>query len=179
MPVGLSHLFAPFDPTAHGTPARGLAIITARPEHAPAIAAVQIDREGGSAAAIIPLIASELQMICQGTLPRYTALGLVDGAVVAYSRCGLFQREAPLPSGWYLCGVTVMRAWRRQGIGAALTAHRLDWLRSRTDTAYYTTAMENDASVAMHARFDFTELACGIPTPGSGRPGRLLAAALR
>ena len=48
--------------------------------------------------------------------------------------------EAPAnhaPEGWYLSSLLVGSAWRRLGIGAALTRERLAWVSTRAAQAYY------------------------------------------
>lgn len=181
--LGMPERLARYAPDAHGVPVAGLSVSVALPHHAAAIASVEVAREGGDPADIVPLIAGELAKIAAGTLPRYTCLGIVGGEVVAYARCMLRTADPSLPSlpaGWYLSGINVLPRWRRRGIGAALTAHRLDWLRERTAVAYYTTSMDNRASLAMHRRFGFTELAAGVLTQSRGHPmpGRVLSARL-
>jgi N-acetylglutamate synthase-like GNAT family acetyltransferase len=41
----------------------------------------------------------------------------------------------------YLYGLAVDKAWRRQGIGHALTQERLDWLRNEAAKSAYVLAM--------------------------------------
>lgn len=165
--------FAPFQPEAHGAAVSGLSIIDALPEHAPAIAAVEVAREGGDPEVSIPLIAGELEQIRQGRRRRYTCLGIVEGAVVAFARCGYRAADPAfpaLPEGWYLIGINVLPQWRRRGIGAALTAHRLAWLSGRADTVYYNTSPQNRASAALHEVFGFEMVAEGVGAPGHGAP---------
>lgn len=45
--------------------------------------------------------------------------------------------ECALPCGWYLTGIVVDPAFRRRGVGARLTAARLQWIAERSSTAYY------------------------------------------
>lgn len=163
--------FAEYAPDAHGVGVEGLSITEALPEHAPLSARVEVAREGGDAAQIIPLIARELSLIQQGKRKRYTCLGRVGGAVVSYARCGYREpdpRFPGLPEGWYLIGINVLPQWRRRGIGAALTAHRLAWLSVRTDEVYYNTSPVNRASAAMHRPFGFSLVAEGVAAPGKG-----------
>jgi GNAT superfamily N-acetyltransferase len=40
------------------------------------------------------------------------------------------------PAGYYLSGVLVDPAWRRQGIATELTRARLRWAFARTDTVF-------------------------------------------
>lgn len=50
-------------------------------------------------------------------------------------------------------------SWRRQGIGAELTAARLRWIGQRAKYAYYFTNEQNQASRALHASLGFERLA--------------------
>jgi ribosomal protein S18 acetylase RimI-like enzyme len=62
------------------------------------------------------------------------------------------------PAGHYLGGITVDPAWRRRGVGAALTDARLRWLAARTDEVYFVVNAQNRASIDLHARWGFTEV---------------------
>lgn len=75
-----------------------------------------------------------------------------------------------LPEGWYLTGVIVHPTWRRRGLGEALTEARLAWLRQRTDAAYYVASRQNRASIALHERFGFQEIARGFDYPRADLP---------
>lgn len=73
--------------------------------------------------------------------------------------------------GWYLSGVVVNPASRRHGLGAQLTAARLDTIREKSGTAWYFVNAENRASIALHAKFGFLEHArgpriCGVEFSG-------------
>ena len=94
------------------------------------------------------------------------------GAVVAYGRVVRFEPEPatpdPAPRGWYLLGLVVDQAWRRRGIGEALTAARMTWVAGRADRIYYFTAHENRVSQELHRRLGFVPLdGAWIPPGGS------------
>jgi ribosomal protein S18 acetylase RimI-like enzyme len=92
----------------------------------------------------------------------------VDRFVVAFGRCRFTDpdpAEPRLPGGWYLAGVIVDEDYRRRGIGRRVTAHRLDWLRERTDVVYYMADESNGASIDLHAAFGFEEMARSILPP--------------
>jgi len=76
---------------------------------------------------------------------------------------------ASAPSGWYLLGLIVDQAWRRRGIGEALTRARMAWVSERSQRLYYFTSHRNLASQALHKRLGFTEIP-GTWIPPGGRP---------
>ncbi|MDJ0972837.1 MAG: GNAT family N-acetyltransferase [Planctomycetota bacterium] len=116
---------------------------------------------------ILPLIRTELEEIASGKLHRYTCVAEVDGTIVGYGRCAgddTFTKGFPqLPDGWYLSGVLVLPSSRRRGVGRALTQHRMEWLRERTEIVYFLTSETNVPSVALHSEFGFVEIQRGIP----------------
>lgn len=69
------------------------------------------------------------------------------------------QADGIAPAGHYLGGIIVHPGWRRQGIGAELTAARLRWIGQRAKYAYYFTNEQNQASRALHATLGFERLA--------------------
>ena len=58
-------------------------------------------------------------------------------------------------------------AFRRRGIGAALTQDRLEWLSGRASEAWFFTNARNTASVALHARFAFAEVSRAVEFHGT------------
>jgi ribosomal protein S18 acetylase RimI-like enzyme len=95
------------------------------------------------------------------------------GQVAGYGRVVLVQadpnRLASAPPGWYLLGLVVDPAWRRRGIGEALTRARMAWVAERSGLLYYFTGHGNLASQALHERLGFTRLP-GTWIPPGGRP---------
>lgn len=93
--------------------------------------------------------------------------------MVAYGRVVLFEPGPaavdPAPSGWYLLGLVVDQAWRRRGIGEALTTARMAWVATRADRIYYFTAHENRVSQELHRRLGFLPLD-GVWVPPGGAP---------
>jgi ribosomal protein S18 acetylase RimI-like enzyme len=83
------------------------------------------------------------------------------GQVVAYSRAARLaagEVGPGTPAGYYLSGVLVDPAWRRRGIGTALTRARLRWIFARTDEAFYVAGADNSASLHLHAALGFQEV---------------------
>ena len=99
-------------------------------------------------------------------------VGTIDDQLVAFGRAWQFTwpDDPPddiAPAGWYLLGVVVPDAWRRRGIGRALTMARLDWIRARASEAYYFTNAQNRPSLDLHAALGFTELTRAFTFPGA------------
>jgi ribosomal protein S18 acetylase RimI-like enzyme len=96
-----------------------------------------------------------------------------DGQVVGYGRVVCTQADPAVqgaaPPGWYLLGLAVDEAWRRRGIGEALTKARMAWVSERSDRLYYFTDPANLASQALHEHLGFTKIP-GTWTPPGGRP---------
>ena len=88
--------------------------------------------------------------------------------------------DGPALSGHYLGGVTVRPDFRRLGVASELTGARMAWIWERADHAWYVVNALNEASLALHRRWGFREVARG---PGfhtvtfDGGEGVLLQAA--
>jgi RimJ/RimL family protein N-acetyltransferase len=98
----------------------------------------------------------------------------LDGVLVGYARAAQVERPAPktphqAPPGWYLIGVNVRRALRRQGLGARLTELRMAWLAQHAETLWFTTTADNAASIALHERYGFEVVGRDINAPGEPR----------
>ena len=103
--------------------------------------------------------------------PVTTFVARVDGEIAGFGAVGwLDDAEADgvrrVPPGWFLTGLVVAPAWRRRGIGAALTAHRLDWLRGRAEVVYYFANARNGATIDLHRRLGFEEVTREFAIPG-------------
>jgi aminoglycoside 6'-N-acetyltransferase I len=113
---------------------------------------------------------------------RVVLVAVVDGEVVGWAKTHLYpDADGPAPAGHYLGGVTVAPEHRRQGVGAALTAARLAWLAPRTAVVHYLVNAANTASIELHRRWGFREVARGRAfhrVPFAGGAGLLMAADL-
>ena len=103
--------------------------------------------------------------------PVTTFVARVDGEIAGFGAVGwLDNAEADgarrVPPGWFLTGLVVAPAWRRRGIGAALTAHRLDWVRGRAEVVYYFANARNGATIDLHRRLGFEEVTREFAIPG-------------
>lgn len=101
---------------------------------------------------------------------RFVLVAEVAGRVVGYGRTMRFRpaADAPAdcaPAGYYLIGMVVEPAFRRQGIGTALTQARLAWISERATHAWYFANSRNAASIALHSRFGFREVTRAFSFP--------------
>lgn len=136
-----------------------------------AIAATEASREGSD------LGAARDKCIAQVPDPdKMLLVAVVDGAVVGFARAGRMAQPADaqaadMPEGWFLLGVMVADAWRRRGIGRALTLPRLRWIAERADGAYYFTNAANQTSIALHRALGFVEVDPDFHAPGVSSDG--------
>jgi GNAT superfamily N-acetyltransferase len=70
------------------------------------------------------------------------------------------------PEGWHLTGVVVDPRFRRRGVGARLTAQRLQWIAERSRFAYYFANARNRVSISLHESFGFVEVDRGTECGG-------------
>ncbi len=157
-------LFADYEPLRHGTPPP--AGLTTRPAVAadgPELAALRAARDGISEAAATTIFDRHFTQAQDGT--SLILVASFEGRVVGY---GVAERlvRVGLPEGWYLGGVVVEPPRRRRGIGARLTSERLAWIAARARQAYYFVNERNRASIDLHARVGFRELARDIRVAG-------------
>ncbi|AQP51342.1 GNAT family N-acetyltransferase [Tessaracoccus flavescens] len=93
-----------------------------------------------------------------------------DGALIGVAKTHLHvDDDPPAPAGHYLGGIVVDPAWRRRGVGTALTLARLDWVSQRAAAVYYFTNVRNAASLALHARLASTRWPGRTPSAASAR----------
>jgi L-amino acid N-acyltransferase YncA len=109
---------------------------------------------------------------------EFVAVAEEEGVLVAYARVARFERAADaargtVPTGWYLLGISVREDRKRRGLGRALTARRLRWLREQgVATAYYFADFDNEASIRMHAEFGFAPVREDVEFPGMRRDSK-------
>ncbi|GAA1984082.1 GNAT family N-acetyltransferase [Kitasatospora viridis] len=146
------------------------------------------------AADVLPI--ARVQSDVRGNTPEYWAervarrvsagagelvvVARVDGDTAGYGTASLLpEHEDGAPAGWYLSGVTVAHAWRRKGIGRALTEWRMAWLRERDAEVWCFVSARNPASIDLHRALGFTEERRGPSFQGvtfGGGEGVLLVA---
>lgn len=166
--------FAQYDPQAQRRPLPPgeLCVRAATSADLDALADIAHAREGGDRAAHRQGLESELHRHAT-TGDALLLAGCVGGRTAAFGRCGCFTPPpaAPancIPPGWYLTGVVVRSADRRLGLGTALTQARIAWIFERSARVYYFVNSRNAASIALHARLGFREVARDIWTPTRG-----------
>lgn len=99
---------------------------------------------------------------------RFVAVALVDDEIVGWGKTHFWDSAAGVaPAGHYLGGVTVAPSSRRLGVGAALTDARLGWIWERAEAAYYFTNAHNIASLKLHGRWGFAEIARAAEVHGT------------
>jgi GNAT superfamily N-acetyltransferase len=173
-PTNDESLFAEYVPRAAGDaraiPPAGLALRASTRGDVDALARIRAERDGGDPATYVVRFARDLAN-CPAPPDDLWLTAVLDGAIVGYAKVASFAppADAPAnvaPAGYYLGGVTVRRDARRRGIGAALTAARLDWISERARMAYYVANAANRASIDLHARFGFVEVTRDFWFPG-------------
>lgn len=93
---------------------------------------------------------------------KHVVVASIGGSVIGWGKTHHWDySDGPAPSGHYLGGETVLPAWRRCGVGAALTEARLRWIWHRVAEAWYVVNAGNLASIKLHRRWNFTEVARG------------------
>ncbi|SNS90584.1 Ribosomal protein S18 acetylase RimI [Asanoa hainanensis] len=85
------------------------------------------------------------------------------GRIVGYARSAEYAppKDAPrnaAPAGWYLLGIVVDPAYRRRGIGRALTTARMTAIAERADAVWYFANARNRASLDLHTVLGFVEV---------------------
>jgi ribosomal protein S18 acetylase RimI-like enzyme len=119
---------------------------------------------------------------------RLLVVAVAAQGVVGYGRAGPWVHPpdpAPdiAPEGWYLGGIVIDPAFRRRGLGRALTVARLDWLAGRADAVWCFVNALNEPSLALHEALGFREVTRDFSFPGAtfagGAGGVLLRLELR
>lgn len=163
--------FAEYDPDVHGVDAGSVVVRHARAEDAAAIAAVDATREPRPPGYLDKVVAR---------LARHDAIHVVaevHGQVVGTSAVMVWPEHADAPEGWYVSGITVVPSWRRRRVGDRMLAFELASLDSAREPAWSVVNVINRASLDLHARYGFVEVARAAQFAGitfSGGMGLLL-----
>jgi ribosomal protein S18 acetylase RimI-like enzyme len=102
---------------------------------------------------------------------RHLVVAERGGELAGYGRAPVFEpgADAPddtAPRGYCLTGVFVRPEDRRNGVGAALTKPRLDWIGERVATAWCFANARNTASIELHRKLGFEEVSRSFSFPG-------------
>lgn len=182
---GLFATYAPRHPDqSESVLPKGLVLVEATTDDVNGIVKLIVEREGDTWDAVLP---KAQRWLAASPDAQRTFVARLNDSVVGYGRASLVRNAAdpsapPVPEGWYLMGVIVAEAFRRRGIGAELTHHRLAWIARRADEAYYFANSKNLASIDLHRNFGFEPIQQDFRFPGAafseGGVGVLYRAAL-
>jgi ribosomal protein S18 acetylase RimI-like enzyme len=86
--------------------------------------------------------------------------------VVGYGRVTRHPGSEGCPPGWYLAGLVVSPAFRRQGVGRQLTTRRVEWVAERAPEVFYFANERNGATIHLHADLGFREVTRDFTFPG-------------
>ena len=95
---------------------------------------------------------------------RRLFVATLDGAFAGYGRVAHLDPSAP--PGYYVLGLLVPPAFRRRGVGLALTRTRMRWVFERAAEVWGFANARNRASLDLHARLGFTEVTRDFAVPG-------------
>lgn len=165
---GFGELFARYSRSRpDATPLREIGLHTriASSVDARAAASLAALREGGAAWAHEQVMISFVDRA-----DRALHVAEYEGTVIGFGKCSMGGwsggAASEMPDGWYLTGLVVHPDHRRRGVGLDLTRARVAWLFERTERIHYFASALNAASIALHERVGFREVARGIAVPG-------------
>ena len=145
------------------TAATGLRIRAAAADDLPRLAPISAAREGTTIEAALGRFARFHEAAGSGR--ALVMLAEVNGEAIGFGKASYFTPPAGsapnvAPEGWYLSGVVVTPRYRRRGVGARLTAARLEWIARVAGDApvHYFANLRNRVSIELHARHGFEEL---------------------
>lgn len=93
---------------------------------------------------------------------RRVVVALLGSELAGWAKTHFWSHaEDGAPAGHYLGGVTVIPAVRRRGVGAQLTADRLEWIWNRSAEAWCVVNVCNAASIELHRVWGFVIVAEG------------------
>ncbi|MCG2799104.1 MAG: GNAT family N-acetyltransferase [Cellulomonas sp.] len=145
--------FAEYEPQNHGVEDSSVAVRHARQQDAVAIVAVDATRQ--------PRPPSHLDWVA-AQLARTDAFHVVaqcGDQVVGASAVKFWPSPADTPAGWYVSGITVVPGWRRRRIGDRMLAFELAKVDRLHEPTWSVVNARNGASLDLHARHGFVEVA--------------------
>jgi ribosomal protein S18 acetylase RimI-like enzyme len=160
----MASLFAQYSPRDPATPRRaappGLRFDVAGVEDREGIVQLISEREGFARDQAAERADRFLAAAVESSL---MLVARIAQSVAGYGRVTFTKKPTEpgfecVPEGWYLSGVIVGEAFRRQGIARELTRQRLNWISERADEAFYFANSSNRASIDLHEQFGFREV---------------------
>lgn len=166
--------FVAFTPEAHGRARTDLRVRAAMPDDVPALARVLASR-GGDAGELeerAARIVARVPVLVVGELgpgDEASEISAGSGDVVGYSGA---HRHWVVPDGeeeWVVAGLTVLPEARRSGVGIALLRAVVAEVARRDPGAplFSVANVHNSASIALHERVGFVEVARGPAFAGA------------
>ena len=146
-------MFEEYRPGAHGTVDPEVVVRAAGPADVPGMAAVARTR-GPQPAELDERIAAWV-----ADDDRWLVIGARDGAVVGWGMAAHRTGHDDAPDGWYVGWLVVDPAWRRRGVADRIVTDLLTWTAGRAESLFSVVNVRNEASLDLHARHGFRELA--------------------
>lgn len=171
--------FEDYRPDAHGTPDPRLVVRPARAGDAPAMAAVARTRGPQPAeldGRIAAWVSDEVRRVVVAGRDDEGRRAVVAGQddevrravvaagpgpdeVVGWGMAARWTGHEDAPDGWYVGWLVVDPRWRRRGVADRIVADLLTWTAGRSDRLYSVVNARNLASIDLHARHGFREVA--------------------
>jgi ribosomal protein S18 acetylase RimI-like enzyme len=135
------------------------------------VARIIAEREGGDPDVFLERLACDMEQVVAEPPTKSLWVATLGSQVIAHARAALFRppEDSPpdvAPPGWYLMGIVVDPAFRRRGVGEALTRARLHWIAHRSSRAYYVATAINPVTIDLHAKLGFVEVTRNFSFPG-------------
>lgn len=157
-------LFAPFEPHVRGRTDPGVTIRVATRADQAAVSTV-----AGCRGPLPPGFAERVAAWVDDP-GRRLVVGELDGVVVGWGMVAHWDHD-DVPRGHYVSALTVIPEARRRGVAGGMLAELCGWTWERDDVVRSVVNARNEASLAVHVRFGFTEVGraaayCGIRFEG-------------
>jgi len=146
-------LYAEYSATIHGRAHEGVSVRVAKGSDASAIVAVDATRQ--------PRPCTHLAWVTE-ELARTDAVHVVaevDGVVIGSSAVKVWSGNLDTPLGWYVSGITVIPQWRRRYVADRMLGAELAWMDNRGESTWSVVSAANGASLDLHHRHGFGEVA--------------------
>ncbi len=169
-------MFEDYRPGVHGMLDPDVVVRPAVPSDAPGIGLVARTRRP------LPSAFDEQVAVWAADEGQHVAVGARGDVVVGWGRVAPWRGHDDAPDGWYVSALTVHPEWRRRLVADRLLADLFAWTAGVADVLYSVVNAGNLASVEIHLRHGFREVARGAGFAGigfTGGVGMLLVARTR